>query len=184
MSAERRIFGKLHGMESPMPDLIDIQTKSYAEFLQADVPPAERIDEGLQAIFKEIFPVASYDGRYKLDFVSYRLEPEKKGYLQALIDGESYVRPLRVTFRLQDGEDVREVGERLAASYVNYYCANGAIVLPAFGGENAASDAQAAAILAGLFPERRIISVYAREILTGGGNIHCITQQIPEGAKL
>ena len=108
MSAERRIFGKLHGMESPMPDLIDIQTKSYAEFLQADVPPAERIDGGLQAIFKEIFPVASYDGRYKLDFVSYRLEPEKKGYLQALIDGESYVRPLRVTFRLQDGEDVRE----------------------------------------------------------------------------
>ena len=54
----------------------------------------------------------------------------------------------------------------------------------AFGGENAASDAQAAAILAGLFPERRIISVYAREILTGGGNIHCITHQIPEGAKL
>ena len=91
-----------------MPDLIDIQTKSYAEFLQADVPPAERVDEGLQAIFKEIFPVASYDGRYKLDFVSYRLEPEKKGYLQALLDGESYVRPMRVTFRLQDGEDVRE----------------------------------------------------------------------------
>lgn len=87
-------------------------------------------------------------------------------------------------YTFEDGEDVREAGERLAASYVNYYCANGAIVLPAFGGENAASDAQAAAILAGLFPERRIISVYAREILTGGGNIHCITQQIPEGAKL
>ena len=91
-----------------MPDLIDIQTKSYADFLQADVPPAERADEGLQAIFKEIFPVASYDGRYKLDFVSYRLEPPKKEYLQALLDGESYVRPMRVTFRLQDGEDVRE----------------------------------------------------------------------------
>ena len=87
-------------------------------------------------------------------------------------------------YTFEDGEDVREADERLAASYVNYYCANGAIVLPAFGGENAASDAQAAAILAGLFPERRIISVYAREILTGGGNIHCITQQIPEGAKL
>ena len=87
-------------------------------------------------------------------------------------------------YTFEDGEDVREAGERLAASYVNYYCANGAIVLPAFGGENAASDAQAAAILAGLFPERRIISVYAREILTGGGNIHCITQQIPEGAKI
>jgi len=91
-----------------MPDLIDIQTESYADFLQADVPPAARKDEGLQAIFKEIFPVASYDGRYKLDFVSYRLEPPKKEYLQALLDGESYVRPMRVTFRLQDGEDVRE----------------------------------------------------------------------------
>ena len=108
MSAERRIFGKLRGMESPMPDLIDIQTQSYDEILQGDVPPQKREDKGLQAIFKEIFPVASYDGRYKLDFVSYTLEPEKKGYLQALMDGESYVRPLKATFRLRDGEEVRD----------------------------------------------------------------------------
>ena len=108
MSAERKVFGRLHGMESPMPDLIDIQTKSYQEFLQCDVAPQKRANQGLQAIFKEIFPVASYDGRYKLDFVGYSLEPEKKSYLQALYDGESYVRSLKATFRLQDGEDVRE----------------------------------------------------------------------------
>ncbi|MBQ0032553.1 MAG: DNA-directed RNA polymerase subunit beta [bacterium] len=108
MSAERKVFGKLHGMESPMPDLIDIQTKSYRDFLQCDVVPQKREDKGLQAIFKEIFPVVSFDGRYKLDFVGYNLEPEKKSYLQALTDGESYVRPLKATFRLQDGEDVRE----------------------------------------------------------------------------
>ena len=108
MSAERKIFGKLHGMESPMPDLVEIQTKSYRDFLQGDVDPQKREDKGLQAIFKEIFPVTSYDGRYKLDFVSYKLEPEKKNYLQALMDGESYVRPLKATFRLQDGEDVSE----------------------------------------------------------------------------
>ena len=78
MSAERKVFGKLHGMESPMPDLIDIQTKSYQDFLQGDVAPQKREDKGLQAIFKEIFPVASYDGSYKLDFVGYKLEPEKK----------------------------------------------------------------------------------------------------------
>ena len=108
MSAERKLFGRLQGMESPMPDLIDIQTESYKEFLQSDVAPQKRANVGLQAIFKEIFPVVSYDGRYKLDFVGYNLEPEKKNYLQALIDGESYVRPLKVTFRLQDGEDVRE----------------------------------------------------------------------------
>ena len=108
MSAERKVFGKLQGMSSPMPDLIDIQTKAYQDFLQCDVAPQKRKDKGLQAIFREIFPVASYDGRYKLDFVGYNLEPEKKSYLQALMDGESYVRPLKATFRLQDGEDVRE----------------------------------------------------------------------------
>ena len=108
MSAERKVFGNLHGMESPMPDLIDIQVKSYKDFLQSDVAPQKREDKGLQAIFKEIFPVASYDGRYKLDFVGYRLEEEKKSYLQALMDGESYVRPMKAAFRLQDGEDVRE----------------------------------------------------------------------------
>ena len=66
MSAERRIFGKLHGMESPMPDLIDIQTKSYEGFLQSDIAPQKREDKGLQAIFKEIFPVASYDETGKI----------------------------------------------------------------------------------------------------------------------
>ena len=108
MSAERKVFGRLHGMESPMPDPLDIQLESYRKFLQADVPPQKRRDEGLQAIFKEIFPVISFDGRYKVDFVSYTLDPEKKSYLQALADGESYVRPLKVTFRLLEGEDVRE----------------------------------------------------------------------------
>lgn len=95
--------------------------------------------------------------------------------------------PVRVTeadllgYEFEPGEDTREAGERLAASYVNYYCANGAIVLPAFGGENAASDRRAAEILSTLFPDRNIVPVPARDILTGGGNIHCITQQIPEG---
>ncbi|MDR0889326.1 MAG: agmatine deiminase [Oscillospiraceae bacterium] len=78
-----------------------------------------------------------------------------------------------------DGEDTREIGERLAASYVNFYFANGAILLPAFGGENAAADARAAQIMRKLCPDRAVISIYARDILTGGGNIHCITQQIP-----
>ncbi|MBQ3748287.1 MAG: DNA-directed RNA polymerase subunit beta, partial [Kiritimatiellae bacterium] len=108
MSAERKVFGKLQGMAETPPDLIDIQTQSYREFLQADVPPQKRENVGLQAIFREIFPVASYDGRYKLDFVGYTLDAPKKTYLQALMDGETYARPLRATFRLTEGEDVRE----------------------------------------------------------------------------
>ena len=81
----------------------------------------------------------------------------------------------------EEGEDTREVGERLAASYVNFYFSNGAVIMPAFGGKNAESDQRAAEILHSICPQREIIPVYAGDILTGGGNIHCITQQIPQG---
>lgn len=81
-------------------------------------------------------------------------------------------------FTFEDGEDEREVGERLAASYVNFYISNNGIILPQFGDEN---DKVAASTLAKLFPDRKIYPIYARPIIVGGGNIHCITQQIPEG---
>ena len=127
MSAERKVFGKLQGMESPMPDLIDIQTKSYEKFIQADVPPAKRKDQGLHAIFKEIFPVISYDGRYKLEYVGYTLDAEKRSYLEALKEGESYVRPLYVNFRLKDQEDVRE--ERVYLGDMPIMTPDGAFVI-------------------------------------------------------
>ncbi len=82
-------------------------------------------------------------------------------------------------YEFAPGEDVREPGERLAASYVNFYFTNDAVLVPQFGGENAACDARACAILQELCPERQVIGLPAREILQGGGNIHCITQQIP-----
>ena len=108
MSAERKVFGRLQGMAETPPDLIEIQTKSYEDFLQADAPAAKRDNKGLQAIFKEIFPVVSQDARYSLDFVGYNLGEPKKSYLQALLDGETYARPLFVTFRLNDAGEVRE----------------------------------------------------------------------------
>lgn len=67
-------------------------------------------------------------------------------------------------------------GERLAASYVNFYISNGAVIMPFFGDP---ADIPARNLLAELFPERKIIPIMARDILIGGGNIHCITQQIP-----
>ncbi len=84
----------------------------------------------------------------------------------------------------EPGEDTREAGERLAASYVNFYFTNHAVLLPQFGGENAVSDERAVSIMKKLCPDREIISIPARELLLGGGNIHCLTQQIPKGVLL
>lgn len=78
-----------------------------------------------------------------------------------------------------DGTLPRQEGDRLAASYVNYYTGNGFVALPVFNDPN---DEKAIALLKELYPDRVIEPIYAREILLGGGNIHCITQQVPKGA--
>lgn len=75
-----------------------------------------------------------------------------------------------------DGTLPRNEGDRLAASYANFYIANGAVFFPMFNDPN---DEAARALLGTLFPDREIVGIYAREILLGGGNIHCITQQVP-----
>lgn len=79
-------------------------------------------------------------------------------------------------YEFEEGEDFREVGERLAASYVNFYIANDSVLVPQFGDTN---DSVALEIIGKCFPTRRVVGIEARDILTGGGNIHCITQQIP-----
>ena len=75
-----------------------------------------------------------------------------------------------------DGTLPRQEGDRLAASYVNSYTGNGIIALPVFNDPN---DQKAIDKLKELYPDRVIEPIYAREILLGGGNIHCITQQVP-----
>jgi agmatine deiminase len=70
----------------------------------------------------------------------------------------------------------RRAGDRLAASYVNFYLATTRIVMPLL---DERFDDDAAQLLRGCFPDREIVGVPAREILLGGGNIHCITQQVP-----
>ncbi len=72
-------------------------------------------------------------------------------------------------------------GRRLAASHVNFYLANGAVILPLL---DAGTDGAARRALRRIFPRRRIVGVSAREILLGGGNIHCITQQQPRSGRI
>ncbi len=79
-----------------------------------------------------------------------------------------------------EGEDEREVGERLAASYVNFYIGNQAVLVPQFGDVN---DRAAIDTLRECFPDRKVVGIPARSIIVGGGNFHCITQQIPAGVS-
>ncbi|QTL99520.1 agmatine deiminase [Iocasia frigidifontis] len=78
-----------------------------------------------------------------------------------------------------DGTLPREEGDRQAASYANFYIANGAVILPLFGDD--IYDDKAIKTLNKVFPDREVVGIYAREIILGGGNIHCITQQQPLG---
>ncbi len=76
----------------------------------------------------------------------------------------------------RQGSAARRAGERLAGSYINFYVANRAIIMPLY---DKRRDGAAKRALARLFPTRSIVGVQTREVLLGGGNIHCITQQIP-----
>jgi agmatine deiminase len=90
--------------------------------------------------------------------------------------------PLYITAAEASGLDAREgtlprlPGDRMPASYINFYVGNRVVVMPLY---DRRRDREAARTLARLFPTRRIMGVETREILLGGGNIHCITQQVP-----
>lgn len=90
--------------------------------------------------------------------------------------------PLYITEEEKEGIDFsnthleRKAGKRLPASYVNFYLANGAAIVPTFSDPR---DKTALELFRKLYPEREIIGVPSREIILGGGNIHCITQQVP-----
>jgi len=77
-----------------------------------------------------------------------------------------------------EGTYPRNAGDRMAASYINFYFCNGGAVVPTFDDPH---DQIALDVLQSALPERAVIGVPAREILLGGGNIHCITQQQPAG---
>ena len=106
-AAERVNFGKIKEVISP-PNLIEIQVNSYREFLQLDVPASRRKNMGLQAVFTEVFPIESYDGKTVLEFDSYDLGEPKIDWLECLREGVTYGAPLHVTFRLKDPKGTKE----------------------------------------------------------------------------
>src|SRR6476661_1808667 len=113
-SAERRLrpteirrFGSQRAPHA-IPDLTEIQTRSYEAFLQYDVPPAKRLDQGIEGVLREIFPIESYDKTLRLEYIRYELgkpryEPHECRQLRL-----TYGRPFRVWLRLTKEQPIEE----------------------------------------------------------------------------
>lgn len=111
---------------------------------------------------------------------NYVLTQENRDILGRAADARG--RPLRVVEIEQPPARVED-GGRLALSYINFYLANGGLILPVFGGDAAETDRKAAETLSALFPERKIVPVDGMPLIREGGNVHCITQQMPAGIE-
>ena len=104
---ERINFGKLKDVLE-IPDLIGIQVDSYKTFLQLDTPPDQRVNQGLQEVFNDIFPVESYDKQMVLEFVSYDLGKPKVDIIDCIKDGNTYSAALNVNFRFKNKDAIVE----------------------------------------------------------------------------
>jgi DNA-directed RNA polymerase subunit beta len=100
-------FAKLTEGLAP-PDLVEVQKRSYWDFLQLEVPKHKRQNIGLQAAFLETFPIESPDKTYRLDFVHYSLGKPKYVVKECLRNGLSFAAPLKVKLRLVGPKETRE----------------------------------------------------------------------------
>jgi DNA-directed RNA polymerase, beta subunit/140 kD subunit len=115
---EKKRIRKDFGKQKPaldVPDLLTLQVNSYEGFLQKDIDPEKRENVGLQATFKNLFPIESFSKNARLEFVSYRLEEPEFNQRECQLRGLSYSAPLRVKTKLitydknTDKETVKEV---------------------------------------------------------------------------
>ncbi|HZR78191.1 MAG TPA: hypothetical protein VFA58_03240, partial [Chthoniobacterales bacterium] len=106
-NSERIHFGTIKEAIEP-PNLIEVQLNSYVDFLQKDVPASKRKNHGLQAVFKEVFPIESYDEKAVLDFSHYEIGEPKLSALEAQREGQTFSAPLHVTFQLREEKGTKE----------------------------------------------------------------------------
>jgi DNA-directed RNA polymerase subunit beta len=95
----RKSFGKIPEAVT-MPNLIEVQKSSYDQFLQRNVPLAERIDHGIEAVFRSVFPIKDYQDRALLEYVSFEFEPPKFDVEECIQRDLTYAAPLKVKLRL------------------------------------------------------------------------------------
>jgi DNA-directed RNA polymerase subunit beta len=107
----RKFFGKIHEV-AEMPNLIEVQKASYDQFLLVKEPPGGRLDEGLQAVFKSVFPITDFSNTAQLEFVRYEFEAPKYDVDECRQRGMTYAAPLKVTLRLIVFDIDEETGAR------------------------------------------------------------------------
>ena len=95
----RRNFGRIHEV-AEMPNLIEVQRRSYELFLQADIAAEDRTLQGLEEVFATVFPIKDFADKAEIDFVRYELEAPKYDVEECRTRGITYAAPLRVTLRL------------------------------------------------------------------------------------
>ena len=95
----RKFFGKIQEV-AEMPNLIEVQKASYDQFLMVEEPKGGRPDEGLQAVFKSVFPISDFSNTALLEFVKYTFEPPKYDVDECRQRGMTFAAPLKVTLRL------------------------------------------------------------------------------------
>jgi DNA-directed RNA polymerase subunit beta len=95
----RKFFGKTAEV-AEMPNLIEVQKESYDQFLQMVEPKGGRVAEGLQAVFKSVFPITDFSGQAMLEFVRFEFEAPKYDVEECQQRGMTYAAPLKVTLRL------------------------------------------------------------------------------------
>jgi len=95
----RRFFGHMKEV-AEMPNLIEVQKASYDQFLMVDEPKGGRPDEGLQSVFRSVFPISDFSGASLLEFVKYTFEPPKYDVDECRQRGMTFSAPLKVTLRL------------------------------------------------------------------------------------
>ena len=107
----RKSFGRIPEAVQ-MPNLIEVQRSSYEQFLQREVRPGQRRDEGIEAVFKSVFPIKDFNERAVLEYVSYEFEDPKYDVEECIQRDMTYAAPLKVKLRLIVFEMDEETGAR------------------------------------------------------------------------
>ncbi|MEO0878629.1 MAG: DNA-directed RNA polymerase subunit beta, partial [Pseudomonadota bacterium] len=107
----RKSFGRI-GDAAPMPNLIQVQKDSYEQFLQRHVPADERLNEGIEAVFRSVFPITDFTETAVLEYVSYEFENPKYDVEECQQRDMTYAAPLKVTLRLAVFEVDEETGAK------------------------------------------------------------------------